>query len=241
MARAVPAYFMGDTAIGPRLFREFQRQEVCSESTCLAAASVRLAVTGQAEDPDYRVPWPRDAGVNAVRYDGDVLTVDLSGNLHDRPVAMSKDVADLAIQQLVYSAQAGLGQGRKAVQLLLDGQRTDQVLGVATSEPLAATSEDAVLATVSIASPPDGSTVQSGFTVTGQAATFEANVVWELKQGDRVVRKGFTTAGECCTLSPYSFTVTAPPGDYTLSVHDTDMSDGEGVGTSEDTKDITIE
>ena len=77
--------------------------------------------------------------------------------------------------------------------------------------------------------------------MTGRASTFEANVVWELKQGDMTVRHGFTTAQECCTLSPYSFTVTAPPGTYTLVVHDTDESDGEGVGTSQDTKDITVE
>jgi hypothetical protein len=65
-------------------------------------------------------------------------------------------------------------------------------------------------------------------------------VVWELKRGDQVVRSGFTTAQECCTLSPYTFTVTATPGDYTLVVHDTDESDGEGIGTSEDTKSITV-
>ena len=42
-------------------------------------------------------------------------------------------------------------------------------------------------------------------------------------------------------LAPYSFTVTAAPGDYTLVVHDTDESDGEGIGTSQDTKDITVQ
>ena len=79
------------------------------------------------------------------------------------------------------------------------------------------------------------------FEVTGLASAFEANVVWELTQGDRVVRHGFTTAAECCTLSPYSFTVTATPGDYTLVVHDTDESGGEGIGTNQDTKNITVE
>jgi hypothetical protein len=42
-------------------------------------------------------------------------------------------------------------------------------------------------------------------------------------------------------MSPYSFTVDAPSGRYTLVVHDTDESDGEGIGTSQDTKDITVE
>jgi hypothetical protein len=98
-----------------------------------------------------------------------------------------------------------------------------------------------VLAPVLVESPAEGATVPTTFTVEGRAATFEANVIWELKRGDDTVRNGFTTAQECCTLSPYSFEVTAPPGEYTLVVHDTDESDGEGVGISQDTKDITVE
>jgi hypothetical protein len=94
---------------------------------------------------------------------------------------------------------------------------------------------------VLVESPAQDATVPTTFTVRGRAATFEANVVWELKRGDATVRNGFTTAQECCTLAPYSFTVTAPPGDYTLVVHDTDESDGEGIGTSQDTKAISVQ
>ena len=241
VARAEPVYFVGDTAVGTRLYREFQRQQVCAGSECLMAASVRSAVAGQPDDPDYRVPWPEGTGVNGVTYDGDVLTIDLSGDVHDRPGAMSSADAGMAVEQVMYSAQAALGKGRPPVQLLLDGQRTDQVLGVPTSEPLAVGSADSVLATIWVDSPTEGATVGTTFEVKGQAATFEANVVWELKRGDRTVRNGFATAQECCTLSPYSFNVTATPGDYTLVVHDTDESDGEGVGTSQDTKRITVE
>ena len=61
-------------------------------------------------------------------------------------------------------------------------------------------------------------------------------------QGDRVVKRGFTTAEKCCTMSPYSFKVDdVPPGDYTLVVHDEDASGGaEGAGVWKDTKDITV-
>ena len=56
-----------------------------------------------------------------------------------------------------------------------------------------------------------------------------------------MVKQGFTTAEECCTLSPYSFEVTAPPGNYTLVVHDEDASGGaEGAGQVEDTKRVTV-
>ena len=59
-----------------------------------------------------------------------MITVDLTGarSLHDRPQGMSKRDAELAIQQVIYSVQ-GAAQERAGVQLLLDGQHTDQVLG----------------------------------------------------------------------------------------------------------------
>jgi hypothetical protein len=152
---------------------------------------------------------------------------------------MSQGDAELAVQQLIYSAQAGLGKGRVPVQLLLDGKHTDTVLGVPAAEPLAAANPDDVLAPVQIDAPAEGAEVEGTFTVTGRAAAFEANVVWELKQGDAVVKDGFATAQECCTLSPYEFEVTAPPGDYTLVVHDTDES-GEGRPVNQDTKEITV-
>jgi hypothetical protein len=90
-----------------------------------------------------------------------------------------------------------------------------------------------------IIDPGNETTVNSPFTVTGVAATFEANVQWELKDGSRVVRRGFTTAAECCTPSPYSFAVKAPPGTYTLVVHDSDVS-GKGGKVNSDTKEVTV-
>lgn len=240
VARAVPIYFAGDTAAGPRLFREFQKQEICAEDSCLWTAAARGAVSGDPLDPDYRTLWPDSTSVHGVEYAGDMITVDLGGDLHDRPAGMSQQEAEVAVQQLVYSVQGAVNDGRKPVQLLLDGQHSDQVLGVPSAEPLAANEPDSTLATVSIDSPAQGAELTSPFEVTGKAAAFEANVLWELRQGGQVVDKGFTTAEECCTLAPYSFTVEAPPGDYTLVVHDEDASDGEGVGTSQDTKEITV-
>jgi hypothetical protein len=93
---------------------------------------------------------------------------------------------------------------------------------------------------LTIASPGAGSTVASPFVVQGRAATFEGNVQWELRQGSTVVERGFTTAGECCTLSPYSFSVRAEPGDYTLVVHDEDVSDGEGDPPAMVTEPLTV-
>lgn len=90
-----------------------------------------------------------------------------------------------------------------------------------------------------ISSPADGATVSSPFTVRGKAAAYEGNVQWELKQGSTVVRRGFTTTKVCCTMSPYSFTVKAPPGTYTLVVHDEDV--GEGPPPARDTAQVWVQ
>lgn len=238
-SRAVPVYWVGATAHGKKLFREFQQQQVCADASCLLKAATVAALSGHPLDADYTAPWPGNPGIKELSFDGGVLTIGLTGDLHDRPAGMSQDDAELAVQQLIYSAQAGLGKGRVPVQLLLDGKHTDTVLGVPAAEPLAAANPDDVLAPVQIDDPAENAQVAGTFTVTGRAATFEANVVWELKQGSTVVKHGFTTAQECCTLAPYSFEVTAPAGDYTLVVHDTDES-GAGKAVNEDTREITV-
>ena len=233
---ALPVYYVGETTHGPRLYREFHPAQGTDHET----EAVHDAVAGSTDDPDYTTLWPQGADVQTVRKSGDVIVVDLKGaSLHDRPAGMSQEQAQLSVQQVVYTAQAAF-QDRAPVQLLLEGNKTDTVLGVPTSEPLAQRAPEEVLAQVWIIDPAQDAHVSSGFTVSGLAASFEANVQWELKQGDKTVKDGFTTAKECCTMSPYSFTVAAPPGDYTLVVHDEDASGGEGPGPWQDTKDISI-
>jgi hypothetical protein len=243
---AVPVYYVGDTPHGPRLYREFQRQTICQSTDCKLKAAVVSAVNGQPQDPDYRSLWPAGATVGNVSHADDVIVIDLASGIHDLPTGMSAKAAELAVQQVVYSAQAAVGAGQLPVQLLIDGKHTDQVLGVPASEPLAEANADDVLAPVQIDTPGNGAAIPAGdaggmVEVSGRAATFEANVVWELMQGSTVVRHGFTTAQECCTLSPFAFTVkNVEPGTYTLVVHDSDES-GEGRPVNQDTKEITVQ
>jgi hypothetical protein len=177
--------------------------------------------------------------VRDVRLTHDALTVDLDGEVLHRPAGLSEAGAALAVQQLVWSAQSATGS-TLPVTFLVDGGPPETVLGVASGQPVPRSSDE-WLAQVQVATPSDGATLDSPFTVTGRASAFEANVQWELMRGDTVVKRGFTTAEECCTLSPYSFEVTAAPGAYTLVVHDEDASGGaEGTGPVEDTKRVTV-
>lgn len=232
----VPVYYVGDVAVGPRLF--LQPTTLQNVTTSDVEAAVEEAVSGTPADPDQRSGFP-DGTTAHTTMNGDRVEVDLRGtDLGQLPSGLTPEDADMAVQAVLWTVQETTGAPTKVV-FTLDGTPTDTVLGVDVAQ-LSRGTADNVLAPVSISTPAEGEQVSGTFTVTGQAATFEANVVWELIQGGQVIDKGFTTAAECCTLSPFEFTVTAPPGQYTLMVHDTDESDGEGHGINEDTRTIIV-
>ena len=235
----VSVAYVGSTASGPRLFTEHHLVHDTTETALQAAVTQAFATAPT--DPDY-ANHLRDLGVTATAaQNGNTITIDLSKAVPDRPQGMDEATATMVVQSLVWTADTATAAGYVPVTFTVGGQPTDQLLGVDTTGSVAPLSADSALAPVSIDSPGEGVRVPTTFEVRGQAATFEANVVWELKQGSRVIRHGFTTAAQCCTLSPYTFTVQAPPGEYTLVVHDTNESNGEGVGTSQDTKTIVVQ
>jgi hypothetical protein len=231
----VPVYFVADTNLGQRLFREFH----AAAGNLALDQAVEDAVSGNAGDADYGTVWPSGSAVQRAQLSGGVLSVDLTGPVRERPAGMSDTTAHLALQQVIYTAQ-GVVQARVPVTFLIDGTPTSTVLGVSTARPVSNASADGVLAQVWVTSPVDGTTVSSPFAVEGVAAAFEANVQWELRQGDTVVKRGFTTAQQCCTMAPYRFQVTAPPGEYTLVVHDEDASGEHPQGLWQDTKQIIV-
>ncbi len=243
----LPIYYVGETPTGPRLFREFHRLDVGGSEAERVSAAVRHALTeGSALDPDYRSRWPQPVTATA-EIRGEEVWIDLRGDdLPARPsvMMMSAEEAEMAVQQIVHTAQAVL-QRRAPVQLTIDGERTDQVFGVPASEPLTAADPMQVQASVWITSPQHGDEVDGTFEVEGRGAFFEANVSWQLFRGDstsgELVDEGFTTADEGMTLSPYSFRIEdVEPGEYLLRVYDADMSGGEGPGEQEDTKLVVV-
>ncbi len=103
-----------------------------------------------------------------------------------------------------------------------------------------------MLALVSVSSLSEGETVRDRFVVSGIANSFEATVPWEVRQGDRVVAKGFATAdGWMDKLYPWTTQVNVSklaPGTYTFAAMTDDPSGGaEGAGPTEDTKTIVVE
>jgi Immunoglobulin-like domain of bacterial spore germination len=236
----VPAYFVGDTPQGPRLFREFRRVE----DTGPGLSGLALLESGPL-DPDYRSLWPEGAFETVSDPEAGVVHVQLaSTSFADRPASMTEAEAHMAVEQVIYTVQAGF-QERLAVQFRIGENPTPRVLGVPTSEPLANGPMLETLGLVNITSPEEGATVSDSFTASGVANSFEATVPWEIRQGDRVVAKGFATAdGWMDKLYPWTTQVNVSklaPGTYTFAAMTDDPSGGaEGAGPAEDTKTIVV-
>lgn len=232
VARAVPVYFVGDTPDGPRLYREFQSGDGPESAETFA---LDAALSGASLDPDYRSLWPDGASAGGYSMHDQLITVSLTGDLHDRPAGMSEQEAQLAMEQVVRTAQGVFGHGKVPVQFELNYERTDQVLGIPTSEPLATGSDLDVLAHVSLSDPSDGATVDNDdpFTVKGLGNSFEGNIVTQIQRLEgvvEIVKEKPAIAGTYeDRLFPFEVTfdlTDVPPGDY-LVVSRTDDPSGE--------------
>lgn len=245
---AVPVYYVGDTPLGPRLFREFQR--VDARGRLLAAA--RAATEGTPLDPDYRTLWGGrvidSVGFDGIGGQGGEFSVSLvsAGVLASR-TNLSPEEARLAIQARVYTLQ-GTAPPRDPVRFYLDSRPVDALLGIDTSEGVTNAPPLDVLALVNVTSPEQGSVVTDGeLAISGVASSFEATVPWEIQDDSgAVVRQGFAMAeGWLDRLYPWSGTVDVSglaPGDYTFVARTDDPTGGtEGPGPSQDTKSFTIE
>ncbi|GGF31732.1 hypothetical protein GCM10011519_01350 [Marmoricola endophyticus] len=240
----VPVYFLGASAAGQRLFRTSQRYEAPADTATSVEgrlqAAVAGAVAGDSTDSSRTSAFPDETQAKVTRENGDV-TVDLTGtDLEASGDSGTPEAGALALQSVVWTVDAVLGEDTP-VTFTVGGAAVDSVLGADTSTAVTKGDELSTLGLVQVDSPgPDA--VSSPFTVSGRAAANEAALTWRLESQDgSVVQQGTATTQECCTFSPYTFEVTAPPGRYTLSVSDGDASGGgEGGGPTTDSRTVTV-
>ena len=217
--RALPVYYVAETAAGPRLQREFHRLPAADPAT--AAVRAMLArPTGS--DPDYRNPWPAGTTLRGpVASTADAITVDLT----------AAPPSELAAQQLVFTVQGALGS-TTPVRLLANG--------VPTGPPIPRGDPYALRSLVQIDAPADGTSAASPVTVTGEAAVFEATLHWTVLSGSTTVRTGVTSTAEGQTFAPFRFSLDLPPGRYTVRISEDDPSDGAGRPVLTDDRTVTV-
>jgi len=180
----------GGTANRPGLVREFWTAPLGGDAPESDRAG--FAVVESIRRTQQPALWA-GVGLDTLAVDRERITIELTGPGRAAPDART---AELAVSSLVWTAQAAVGRGDLPVTVrsgspglllgFVDPSRTFTRAG---------TPADA-LCDIWVDTPVPGSSVDSArpVLVRGLAVAFEANVEWELRSGDRVVRKGFTTA-----------------------------------------------
>lgn len=234
--QALPVYYVAETAAGLRLYREFHAVRTADPASD-AVREMLAKPTGF--DPDYRSSWPSGTRLRApVTRSGGVITVDLSGEA--RSASVGAELAELTVQQLVYTVQ-GAAQSTDPVRILVDGSPVGELWGhVSTEQPVGRADPYATRSLVQIDNPANGAQVGRTFTVSGEAAVFEATLPWQVLRDGTVVRSGTAMTAEGQRFSAFSFSLTLDPGVYTVRITEDDPSGGAGRPPGEDTKAIRV-
>jgi hypothetical protein len=234
---AVPLSFVGDTPQGPRLFREFQQVEADNP----VDEALAILAGDAANDPDYS-SLLTGATLASGTTDED-MTIQVSGDVGNRPSGMTSKDARLAVQQIVFTVQ-GILQDRIPISFVGPDGASTTLFGLSSPDGGFGQDQD-VLALVNVTQPEQDSQPGDTFTASGVANSFEATVPWQVLDADgKKVLEGFATAdGSGDKLYPWQSEVDASglaPGTYTFVAMTDDASGGEGGGPTEDTKTFTI-
>jgi hypothetical protein len=234
---SLPVYYLGPVAPGSdqlRLFREFVPMEVPKPAT---AENKALLALRQAfgppnllpSTPAYDSPWVSSGPTSVTVRDGQI-TVALKQGLSQTPAGGG----ELAVQQIVWTVQAAVGQGALPVRITVPDD-ADLVPGLPStrtySRPTDPMDVSMILAPVWVDAPYRGQVLKAGrpLSVSGIASTFEANVEWQLLKSGTPVESGSATAGAGAPLrGAYSFITSGSldPGSYTIRVFESSAKDG---------------
>ena len=234
VTKAYAQYWVGDTAKGFRLYREFVPLEVTLDPII---TSLKALIAGAPKDTDYVTLWPKETKINSVVVAANKATIDLTlGKMN-----VGSEAESLAIAQLVWTATAA-NTKVKQIQLTVDGKIVESIAGhVDATKPFTRGLTYEVLAPVWITSPEEGAQVSAlGFKLSGMASTFEANVAWKVFQNGKLVQQGSTTATQAAPAwKPWSVAIKAlTPGKYMFIAMEYSPKDGSLV--AQDTKNATL-
>lgn len=246
---ALPAYFVGPFAPAAKtfgLYREFVRTAVPVSPTGAqkAKAAVAVAMTTQpfTSAEHYLQPWT-GTSVRTVTVATSRITITLSGpGASGLTAAQSK----LAVQQLVWTAQAAVGKGAIPVKFAISTGAT-QLFGrystALTYNRPPVSRQYEVLAPIWITAPVRSQVFMAANPVvaTGQSCAFEANTLWQLKKAGKVVKSGFATATSGCpTRGTWQVKLgVLAPGSYAFRMYEVNQEGGNGV-FAETSKPFTV-
>jgi hypothetical protein len=246
---ALPAYFVGASSpTGNRfgLYREFVRTTVPVSATPAQKARAAVASAMNAQPltnyEPYVQPWSGTT-VKNVTVTPTLITISLSG---PGASGFTAEQTRLAVQELVWTAQAAVGKGSTPVKFVVANGATKLFGAYPTSLTYNRPATDQQyrdLAPIWITSPSRGQVLPAGTAVVakGQSCAFEATTQWQLKKAGKVVRSGFTTATSGCpTRGDWQVKLgKLAAGGYTFRMYELSMQDGKAV-VAESSRPFTV-
>jgi hypothetical protein len=192
--KTVDVYFVADTPRGLKLFSESREFTTTAGNFPTEVLSQLISGELQPLDPDYLNLWDNSNSLNQVLVSGARATIDLKlGKLN-----VGSEGELRAIEQLVWTL-TGISPFLTTVRFLVDGSPIESFAGhIDTTVDFKRSADYEVLNPVQIQSINEGAELTNPIIFSGEACTFEANVVWELSQNGIQIDRGFTTAGAAC-------------------------------------------
>jgi hypothetical protein len=223
----VAAWFVR-TGPGGQRFVEPETHVLDEPTVAVAAAAMRELVAGVTQDRALSTLAPPGTRVLGVDLDDGLLTVDLSGQVGNRPADAGGE--ETFAQQLAWTGTQF--DSVDAVRLLVDGAQISDLWGeVDWSQPVRP--DPLAQSPIVIEAPRWGEHVAAGpLELRGTANVFEATVALRLiAPGGRVAEDTFTTAtcgSGCRGTFTHRFATPLTPGRWTVEAAASDASGGEG-------------
>ena len=217
-------FFASDTPSGFKLFSETQNYQAREDDLNLQIVSDLVSGAVVPIDPEYVNLWGNGSNVNSVTVDQSVATVDFG----EISLNVGAEGEQRAIDQIIWTLTE-LTSEVKSVAFTVNGKEVESIAGhVDTTAAFKRALSYEVLNPIQISSVNQGVELTSPVTISGEACTFEANVVWKLSQSGKVVREGFTTASSGCPeRGQWSITIKdLAPGNYTIAALEYSAEDG---------------
>lgn len=240
--KTVPVYWVGDTAEGLKLFREFRRARDYGDPI---ATSVIAAFNGRPLDPDYAHHLPHIDNVGVSLALDNSITLDFPASAFER--RYSPELAQMLIQQIVYSATAAAAQASLGtpedpyrLRIMVDGKPNMRVFS-AVELADEYVRDTGAIASVWIIDPQQGQRMDSELVIKGLSTSDADALVWSLYQSsegeDSWSKIDFGSVsleqGDSLYSQTYGLRLNLEPGLYRLQVQDP-------LSTTADSKEFTV-
>ena len=186
-------YFVADS---PRGFKLFSEKQKFPQSNDIAQKIIADLVSGAItpQDPDYANLWGPKNSLNSITTTDSIATIDL-GTIS---LNVGSEGEQRAIDQIVWT-YLELAPEIDSVRFTVNGEVVESFAGhVDTTSEFTKAPSYEVLNPLQISSIAEGEVLSNPVKISGEACTFEANVVWRLSKDGEVLNEAATTAETAC-------------------------------------------